>query len=85
MNKKFLKVTLVAVVAMIAGVNVFNAQKAEVLSDVAMANVEALADDENSNKTCRWKFMKDLMGCPVYVCLESGQGDPCVCGTEKYV
>ncbi len=46
MNKKHIKVTLVAVVALISGINVFNAQKTESLSDIALANVEALADDE---------------------------------------
>ena len=47
MNKKHIKVTLVAVVALISGINVFNAQKTEMLSDIALVNVEALADDEN--------------------------------------
>ncbi len=46
MYKKVLKVAFVAAIAMVAGINVFNAQKSEVLSDVAMANVEALADFE---------------------------------------
>ena len=46
MKKNIIKVALVAVVGLIAGINVFNAQKAEVLSDVAMANVEALASGE---------------------------------------
>ena len=52
MNKKFIKVAFVAAIAMVGGVNVFNAQKAEVLSDVAMANVEALAQTE-TNTTWR--------------------------------
>lgn len=46
MKKKHIKVTLVAVVALISGMNVFNTQKSESLSDIALANVEALADDE---------------------------------------
>ena len=33
-------------VAVIGGINVFNAQKTESLSDVALANVEALAQSE---------------------------------------
>ena len=37
---------MVAVVALVGGINVFNAQKSESLSDIALANVEALADDE---------------------------------------
>ena len=51
MNKKHIKVTLVAVVALISGINVFNAQKSESLSDIALANVEALADEE-INEDC---------------------------------
>ena len=47
MNKKYVKVTLVAVVALIGGINVFNAQKSEMLSDVVLANVEALATGED--------------------------------------
>ena len=43
MNKKVLKVAFVAAIALVSGINVFNAQKSEVLSDTALANVEALA------------------------------------------
>ena len=46
MNKKVLKVAFVAAIAMVSAINVFNAQKAEMLSDVALANVEALAELE---------------------------------------
>ena len=46
MNKKVLKAAFVAAIAMVSGINVFNAQKSELLSDVALANVEALADAE---------------------------------------
>ena len=48
MKKNLIKFAFVAVVAMIAGVNVLNSQKTDVLSDIAMANVEALANNENS-------------------------------------
>ena len=46
MVKNIVKATIVAVVGLIAGINVFNAQKSETMSDVAMANVEALANNE---------------------------------------
>lgn len=36
----------VAAIAMISGVNVFNAQKVNALSEIALANVEALAQGE---------------------------------------
>ena len=44
MYKNVMKVAFVAAIAMVSGISVFNAQKSEVMSDVVMANVEALAD-----------------------------------------
>ena len=46
MYKNVMKVAVVVAIAMVAGINLLNAQKSEVLSDVAKANVEALADGE---------------------------------------
>ena len=43
-----MKAAFVAAIAMVSGINVFNTQKSEVLSDIALANVEALADYEDS-------------------------------------
>ena len=48
MKKNILKVAFVVAIAMVSGINVFNTQKSEVLSDIALANVEALADYEDS-------------------------------------
>lgn len=47
MKKKLLKKCFVTAIAMVSGINVFNAQKTEALSDVALANVEALAEGES--------------------------------------
>ena len=44
MNKKVMKATFIAAIVMMTGINVFNAQKSEPLSDIVLANVEALAD-----------------------------------------
>ena len=44
MYKNVMKFAFVAAIAMVSGISVFNSQKSEVLSDVAAANVEALAD-----------------------------------------
>ena len=46
MKTKILKYVFVVAIAMVAGINVFNAQNSLQLSDVALANVEALADAE---------------------------------------
>lgn len=51
MKKNLIKSVFVVAVAILAGINVFNAQKTVVLSDVAMANVEALANDESGRCT----------------------------------
>ena len=45
MKKNILKATLVVAFALIAGMNVYNAQQSDVMSDLALANVEALASD----------------------------------------
>ena len=47
-TKLFTPIFIVAI-AIMADINVFNAQKPAVLSDIAMENVEALAGDENGN------------------------------------
>lgn len=39
-----MKATFIAAIVMMTGINVFNAQKSEPLSDIVLANVEALAD-----------------------------------------
>ena len=79
MNKKFIKVALVAAIAMVGGVNVFNAQKVNTLSDVALGNVEALADGEIGNGgTGRWKRIVDSLGCYLYhKCDGNGDGYTC--------
>ena len=59
MNKLFMKTAFVVAIVMIAGVNVFNAQKPEALSDVAMENVEALAGDENGYVNLPCVYLKD--------------------------
>jgi hypothetical protein len=46
MKSNFMKVAFAIAIVMLGGTNVYNAHKCETLSDVALANVEALADDE---------------------------------------
>lgn len=49
MKSKFVKVAFIAVIVMMGAINVFNAQKLEVISDITLANVEALANDSESS------------------------------------
>ena len=48
MKKNILKATLVAAFALIAGFNVYNSQKSDAMSELALANVEALASNGES-------------------------------------
>lgn len=56
MNKTIIRTAFVAVFALIAGYSVFASQQKVEMSDLAMANVEALAQGETSEeftgKTC---------------------------------
>ena len=54
MKKNILKATVVAAFALIAGFNVYNSQKAEGMSELALANVEALADSDEGNSDCHY-------------------------------
>lgn len=54
MKKKFIRATFVTAIAMACGINVFNAQKSETLSDIALANVEALAEGETQDQYGSW-------------------------------
>lgn len=63
--KKIVKIAFVAAFAAIAGYGVYANQKADAMSDLVLANVEALADGENPM-------------CP-NGCVSSGNG--CLCHT----
>ena len=47
--KKFMKVAFVAIFAVTAGYGVYSSQIADVMSELALANVEALASGEGGN------------------------------------
>ena len=59
MKSKMIKIAFVAAIVLVVGINVFNAQKPEALSDVAMENVEALAGDENGYVDLPCVYLKD--------------------------
>ena len=66
MRKNILKITFAAALAVVAGVTAYQAQDKEVMSDLALANVEALANGEGGSE-CRWKRVKDEYGCTVHI------------------
>lgn len=72
MYKNVMKVAFVAAIAMVSGISVFNSQKSEVLSDVAAANVEALAAFVVNRMDC------ELMeGMQCYVPVSTPEGGYC--------
>jgi len=74
MKKNILKVTLVAAIALVASVNLYNARQSDMeMSDLALANVEALAYNVESggseyeceapyNSTCSTELGVTLYG-----------------------
>lgn len=70
MKKKILKVTLVAAFALIAGFNVYNAQQSDVMSDLALANVEALASGEGGGWTGKIWLMVSMGQVVVFIVLK---------------
>lgn len=79
--KKLFGIIAIAAIAVAAGWN-FNQSQDEVeLSDLALANVEALASGEDGSN-CKWERKKDNFGCVYHDCVSNGSGDPCKCGTS---
>ena len=70
MKKNILKVAFVAAIALVSGINVFNAHKTETLSDVVLANVEALANDLEAgrDKLPCYNTITSQKGCQVRYC-----------------
>ena len=56
--KKMIKIAFVAAFAAIAGYGVYANQKTDVMSDLALANIEALADGGEGSGDC--------YGCAIY-------------------
>ena len=67
-----MKVAFVAAIAMVSGISVFNSQKSEVLSDVAAANVEALAGFVVNRIDC-----ESMEGMQCYVPVSTPDGGYC--------
>ena len=77
MSKKIFAALIVAVVATFAGYNIYQSQRAKnTMSELAMANVEALAGGEwGTGFNCRWADgnywfctpLGDGLGCPCFM------------------
>ena len=51
---KTLKVAVIAMVTAISGMNIYNSQMEDGMSDVLLANVDALAEIEINSDICRY-------------------------------
>ena len=59
MKSNLIKVAFVAAIAMVSSINVFNAQKSEPLSEIASANVEALANFSSRGFEEDWRLVEN--------------------------
>ena len=72
MKTKLIKFAFVGAIAIMAGINVFNAQKVVDLSDIALINIEALADNEYSQSIWeRYEYTLDN-GTTAFNCWKGG-------------
>lgn len=78
MRKKIFATMIVAVVAVAASYNVYQSQNTNTLSDLALANVEALAQSESGGYNCYWDDANYSN------CIRFGQFIGCPCGSTGY-
>lgn len=94
MKRNILKVTLIIAFVCAVGYNVYNSKKTVTMSELALANVEALAADEGLTLDCDGSLMvKCEKSCSVCYRTWSaigGHGKPgrfhetCVCGASYH-
>lgn len=75
MMKTIRAVMIFAALTLVGGINVYNSQKTVAISDIALANVEALADEEWYDGNCQWTDTKYLL------CEPDGSFGHCPCGS----
>ena len=56
--KKVFKVFFVIAIVAIGGVNLYNSHRTVTISDVTMANIEALAGDSEDSKGCKLSLLR---------------------------
>ena len=66
---KVLKMTVLAMVMAVSGMNIYNSQKESKMSDVLLANVDALAEIEINSEIC-----KEAMGMNCYELITTPSG-----------
>ena len=75
MKTRIIKATLAVAFIAVAGYTAYNSQKEVELSDLAMENVEALADEEWTGSNCWWVSRYTI-------CNPYGIYEGCPCGSH---
>lgn len=77
--KKYVKSVFVAAIVAVAGYNMYQSQSAmNGMSELALANVEALASGESGSFNCWWDSV-DYM-----ICYNGGDWLGCPCGSHNW-
>ncbi len=80
MKKRTICLTIVATIAIVTGWKAQSNNNVK-LSDLAKANIEALAS--NSEKSCKWRTGCSSVTGWIAICDEYGVGYDCECGSHK--
>ena len=86
MRKKILFSTAAVAVMAVASIAALTSNNySRELSDLELANIEALTDDEAGGFSCRWKWVGvGQLGLDEFHCLRNGEGAECNCGDVHY-
>ena len=83
MRKKILSGVFALALLATAGLGVHKSMNSDAnLSDLALANVEALAENEGGGGECRWATRETWQGWEA-ICISTGVGYNCTCGEVK--
>ena len=82
MRKKILFSTAaVAVMSVASFAAITSSNQSRELSDLELANIEALTNEEGGSFNCKWSYVgKNELGLQRYVCVKDGSGYDCECG-----
>lgn len=75
--RKILKLAFIAAFAAIAGYNIYSIQKTNDLSDLALANVEALAEGESGSTRYQTMGSCSMWGGITYKCTTNYTAERC--------
>lgn len=82
--KKLFGIIAIAAIAAVAGWNFIQSNNEVELSDLALANIDALAINENVwHEGCTWRTGHSSLTGWIAICDNWGVGNSCTCGDHK--